>query len=562
MRPLLAARLAPLLLLFAAAITPRAYAAADWVYFRSGPVEVWTNGDGDPARRVLTHFDQARWLLARILGKTELTPLWPVRIVVLKPEKKTVHRTPTAFRLSRESYAAALSAKDEIPAAWTEAFLRALIDEDVKPMPAPFEKGLVAALSTMRAEASSITAGAPPPVSGRNRDWARMHLLAINPEYAGRVRVFFSVLQQGAPLDSAARNAFDKSEPEFNKLIDDYFAAGVFAPQQISGKPLNPQRDYRSYPGHPARAELLIADALEGEPAQAAYRALLNSRPTSEAFEGAGLFAESIAKDSESARAWYHYALAEKDLEKSRAALRKAMDLNPRWAAPHARWAAGESDPVRRAIVLKKAGELDPRATATWIALAEAQQQVKDFNAANQSWRLAERSVSDPAARSAIEKRRLEYEQQRLDLEAAERRRKEEEKRRELEDLKQKALADIRAAEKRANAGDASADPNRKVVEWWDGPAGDTAEGKLERVGCATSTKAPTLLVIRNAKGGGLLQLRIIDAGKIGISGGSSGLAALACGPQRPPRAVKVQYEPKPDPRLSTAGNVQSIEFQ
>ena len=530
-------------------------AAADWVYFRSGPVEVWTNGDDEPARRVLTHFDQARWLLAKILGRAEIAPLWPIRVMVIKPGQTSArYRTPS-LRLSRDAYTAALGSKDPIPVQWTEDLLRALIADDVKPLPSQYESGLVAALSTMHAEMSRITAGEPPPSNRRDRDWARMHLLALDPVYAGRVRVFFGVLQQGAPVDSAARNAFDKSEEELEKLVDRHLAAANFQTFDISGKALNPQRDYRSFPGHPARAELLLADLLSGAGADAAYRALLNTRPTAEAFEGAGMFAEAIAKDSESARAWYRYALEQQDLEKSRAALRKAMELNPRWAAPHARWASTEADPTRRAIVYKKAAELDPRITANWIALAEAQQDAKDFKAANQSWRMAERSASDPAQRESIEKRRLEYEQLRLDLEAAERRRQEEEKRRELEELKQKALADIRAAEARANAGGPGLDPGKKVVEWWDGPAEAPVNGKLMRVDCLNG---PARLVVRDAKGR-LTQYQVIDPAKVAISG--TGQLTLSCGAQQPPRAVRLQFEAKPDPKLGTVGNVLTIEF-
>ncbi len=527
--------------------------AADWIYFRSGPIEVWTNGDDDPARRVLAHFDQVRWLLSRTLGRPEVTPLWPVRIVVLKPDKTSARYRTANLRLSRDAYTGAIDAKDSIPAQWTADLLRALIHDDVKPLPAPYETGLIAAISTMRVDSSRITSGEPP--SDRNRDWARMHLLALDPTYAGRVRVFFSVLQQGAPVESAARNAFDKSEEDLDKLVDDYLAAGRFETFQISGKALNPERDYRSFPGHPARAEVLLADILTGPSAQTAYRALLNSRPTAEAFEGAGMLPEAIAKDSESARCWYAYALAEKDLEKSRAALRKAMELNPRWAEPHARWASGEADAVRRSIVYKKAAELDPRATPYWIAAAEAQQEAKDFVAANQSWRMAERSATDPAERAGIQRRRLEYEQRKLDLEAAERLRAAEEKRRELEDLKQKALADIRAAEARANAG-LKLDPNQKVVEWWDGPAGVSVIGKLERVDCI---KGPARLLVRDSKGR-LSQYKVNDPAKVAITG--AGQLTLACGPQQPPRAVKLQVEAKPDPKLATAGNVMMIEFQ
>jgi hypothetical protein len=528
-------------------------AAADWVYFRSGPIEVWTNGEDDPARRVLVHFDQVRWLLAKTLGKPEVTPLWPVRILVVKPDKTSArYRTPN-LRLSRDAYTGGLNSKDPIPVQWTVDFLRALIRDDVRPLPAPYENGLIAAMSTMRVEASRITAGEPP--ADRNRDWARMHLLALNPEYAGRVKVFFAVLQQGAPGDSAARNAFDKPEAELEKMVDEHLAGGRFETYPISGKAVNPERDYRSYPAHPARAELLLADVLNGAEAQAAYRALLNSRPTAEAFEGAGMLAEAVAKESESARLWYRYALEEKDLEKSRAALRKAMELNPRWAEPHARWASTETDAVRRSIVYKKAAELDPRATPYWIALAEAQQDAKDFSAANQSWRMAERSVSDPAEREKIERRRLEYEQQRLDLEAAERRRKEEEKKRELAELREKELANIRAAEARANAG-SKFDPNKKVVEWWDGPTGKPVTGKLERVDCLNG---PARLVIRDTKGR-LSQYKVNDPSKVAITG--AGELTLSCGPQKPARALRLQFEEAPDAKLATVGNVLLIEFQ
>jgi hypothetical protein len=527
--------------------------AADWTYLRSGPVEVWTNGDDEPARRVLAYIDQVRWLLAKTLGRPEVTPLWPVRIMVVKPDKTSARYRTTNLRLSRDAYTGGLVSKDPIPVQWTVDLLRALIHDDVKPLPAPYENGLVAAMSTMRADMSRITAGEPP--SERTKDWARMHLLALDPNYAGRVRVFFGVLQQGAPVDSATRNAFDKSEEDLEMMVADYLAAGKFETFQISGKALNPERDYRPLEGHPARAELFLADLLTGGDAQSAYRALLNSKPTAEAFEGAGMLAEAIAKESDSARCWYRYALEEKDLEKSRAALRKAMELNSRWAEPHARWAAKESDPVRRAIVYKKAAELDPRATSSWIALAEAQQDAKDFKAANQSWRMAERSASDPAERASIERRRLEYERVRLDLEAAERRRLEEEKRQELASLKEKALADIRAAEAKANAG-SKFDPKQKVVDWWDGPAGVPVTGKLERVDCLNG---PARLVVRDSKGR-LTQYKVNDPTKVAITG--AGQLTLSCGPQRPPRGVRLQFEATPDPKLATAGNVLMIEFQ
>ena len=231
-----------------ALLTAVPLAAADWVYFRSGPVEVWTQGDDEPARRVLTHFDQARWLLAKTLGRAEIAPMWPIRLMVVKPDKTSArYRTPS-LRLSRDAYTAGLGSKDPIPVQWTEDFLRALIADDVKPLPSQYESGLIAALSTMHADMSRIKAGEPPPLNRQDRDWARMHMLALDPVYAGRVRVFFGVLQQGAPVDSAARNAFDKSEAELENVVDQHVAAGRFETFDISGKPLNPSRSFFHLP--------------------------------------------------------------------------------------------------------------------------------------------------------------------------------------------------------------------------------------------------------------------------------------------------------------------------
>ena len=53
--------------------------------------------------------------------------------------------------------------------------------------------------------------------------------------------------------------------------------------------------------------------------------------------------------------------------------------------------------------------------------------------------------------------------------------------------------------------------------------------------------------------------LRFRDPGRIVITGG--GEHALGCGAHKPQR-VTIEYFPKPDARLTTAGEVASIEFQ
>ena len=172
------------------------------------------------------------------------------------------------------------------------------------------------------------------------------------------------------------------------------------------------------------------------------------------------------------------------------------------------------------------------------------------------AWRSAELAAPNEAERAAIEKRRRDYEQRRHDLEAAERKRQEEERARELQKLKDEALASIRAAELKASAKEQPADPNRKVVEWWEGPKAEgSVRGKLERVDCL---RGPARLVIRDAQGK-VSQYLITDPGKVVISGG--GEQAMGCGPQKPPRAVKIEFSPKKDAKQGTEGEVMTIEF-
>ncbi|MEZ5351455.1 MAG: hypothetical protein R2762_02375 [Bryobacteraceae bacterium] len=518
--------------------------AADWSYFRSGPVEVWTDGDEDTARSTLASFDQLRYWTARILGRDEIEPLWPVRLMVLKKpgERRTAH-----LELKRDAYTALLGAKDRVPVTWMADYARILLHDDAKVMPRHIEDSLIALLSTMEVTNSRILLGKPP--GNPDRDFARMHLFLVDPDWAGRSRVFFSNLQQGAPFDTAYRNAFEKTEKEVEAEVDSYFRAGRFEPQQVSGKALNADRDYRERPGEESRAMLLLAD-VAGD--AKAYTAILNATGKNpDAFEGAGMLLEATQNGSESARAWFRYAVQEKDVEKARLALRKAIDLNPRWAAPHAHWAELETDAGRKVPPLRKSTELDPRNIAYWIALAQAQSDAKDFAGAARSWRSAEIAAPDQKSRAAITAQRKAYDQLRYELEAAEKRRIEEERQRELERLKQEALANIRKAEQKANAGDTPVDPAQKVVEWWDGPKPDVVvTGSLDRIVCGRGANAPAQWSVRDSAGK-LHSFRVPDPSRLAIVGAAQ--VSLGCGLQKPPRRVRVEAR--------KSGEVLTVEF-
>jgi hypothetical protein len=151
------------------------------------------------------------------------------------------------------------------------------------------------------------------------------------------------------------------------------------------------------------------------------------------------------------------------------------------------------------------------------------------------------------AARAAIE-------QQRLDYEAAEKKRQAEEDARDIERLKTEARAEVHALEKKYNNGAPQTDP--KAVPWWDGPhPGGKLAGTLKQVDCI-GKQARLVMEGDDRK---TIRLLVTDPARVAING--PGQTTLGCGAQKPRRVV-VEYFPKVDSRLATAGEVASIEFQ
>ncbi|MFN7921251.1 MAG: hypothetical protein U0Q16_14215 [Bryobacteraceae bacterium] len=115
--------------------------------------------------------------------------------------------------------------------------------------------------------------------------------------------------------------------------------------------------------------------------------------------------------------------------------------------------------------------------------------------------------------------------------------------------MKNEALLAVRRAEMKANEKNAPANPERKVVEWWDGPkAAQTVTGTLERIDCVRN--GPAKWVVK--EGAKLHSFVVADPSKVAILG--SGELTFGCGPQRPVRKVKVEAGAK--------GELLTVEFQ
>ena len=516
---------------------------------------VYSAAGNDAGRQALNHLEQLRYTLGQLLGVQELQSAWPIRLFLFESPGAARTYGAGGFRLTRGGWAGHIGKGEPIPSA---SVTRILLDANTAQMPEEIERGLVAVFSTFEADNTIVTLGLAPPPNQRTRDWARMHLLAVSPEYASRARVLFSNLQQFPDYLAAYRNAFQKSPDEIEQLVDAYVAAADFRPRQFGGATINPDRDFYPRRVDPPAIETALADLLEGPAAAAAYERVVAAHgPYADALEGLGRYAEAVEAGSKSARCYVEYARRVDQPAEAARAYSRAIQLNPRWSGPYVAMAETALNSAVKAQRLAKAVELEPRRTDLWRELAETHESLKDFDAAAKAWAGAVRSAATEEQRESLRQARLAVEQRRADHAAGQRRQEVEARARELQRLKDEMMASIQAAERLANADDPAAPEGRTVVEWWDDPRPkQRLEGVLGRVDCPRGV----LVLVLTLPDGGSARLVARDPRQIVILGG--GEKTLACGAQDPAPKVAIEYFEQTDAALQSAGDVAAIEFR
>jgi len=538
-----------------------------WIALKSGPFEVFSSAGEKPAREKLMFLEQFRETLRVITGKDEMRLVWPVHLIISKGAPPDGGKFP----LGRDARMVSLSDAVGFSRDSLKELARILLHENTHRLPPDVEQGLIELVSTVQVDGPRITLGAPVPEAERSRGWALLHLVTVNPEYAARARVMISNLEQSGDFEAACHNAFEKTAAQINQQVDAYLKAGNFGTGSISGRALSITRDMKpvqlgSEDARLAEADLLLANGHAAE-ASAAYKALHGP----EASEGLALLALNDQKDnvarmglqdaidahSTSARAWFELGRLESDAMD----LKKASELNPRWADPY--FELADLDPAidkehleERAALLKKAANLDPRNIAYWEALAKTYIAAKDFGEAQKAWAGAEHAAASDEEREGIHQARLQVEEKHFDYDASERKRLADEREADLQRVKSQSEAAIHAAE---DASRKRLNPNGvvppKPEAWYQGGAtGPSVQGVFARLDCMGNQAR---LVIQVADGK-TVQLLVPDPTNINTGGDEK---ALACGPQKQPRQVVVHYTAKPDTKLHTAGEATAIEF-
>lgn len=447
-----------------------------------GPFEVYTDRDQGKARETLNQLEQLRWAFSYFTGKSEPKSTFPIRIV------RAGQATSPRLEAVSDGWRGYLGPKDGLDREWSAQIVRLLIEGNLGRMSQAIEDGLVAVLSTAEVSGTHLILGQPP--VEQNLDWARMHLLMTRDEYRGRVRVYIANLEKGVDLDVASRNSLGKSSARIDEEAKAHLAAKVVPTFDLSGKPLNANRDFT--PRVPDEEVMRRVLAEKSHPETAMGR-----------FDAGDVTA--------------------------------AMKIQPEWGAPYREAARKETEAGRKAGLLKKAAELSPRDFGLWVEFAELMTEYERWVDADKAWAQALRAAATTEQRETIQARRRDLTDKRLEAEENARREAKLAEEREIQRLKNEAIASIQAAERKANEGK-SLDPAAKVHEWWDGPQPEAKlTGTLVRVDCRGGRFS---LAIQAQ--GKMVTLAVSDPKALVVTGGDN--ATLGCGVQKPARPVEIEY--------------------
>ena len=544
-------RLACNLLVGLGFLLPVCSGRSTWTELNIGPFYVDVEGDTPSARTVLTQLEQVRWVLENLLEAKDLVALWPIRILLTKSVPPS-----SDFVSQNGQYLFAIAPGQPAPLAQVA---KLLIDSNTPRLPNEAESGLLQLFSSLEAHGSHVTWGGPVPQP--DLAWARMQLFATKPEYAGRFHILVSNLRDNSSLSVAERNAFGKDPALIEKEAQSNLESHSWQAVPVSGRPLDPKRDFGEHAVESPAIGVFMADlqlqVVDRKAAQTAYKTAIEAggQPAALGYEALAhlatlnkedpkpLLDEAIHAGSRSAPVYLAAAEVALPVD-TMPLLKRAEQLNPRWAEPLMQEVEQITDFAKSEELLKKAALLSPRTAAIWETLAELQLAEGHVAAAQGTWLRAENAADGEAERDRIHKRKMESEDKRLD--AAEEERRQARLAATADDRRaQTSEADrIHRAEERANQAldaEAGGDKPGSVVDWSDLNKVQKLQGKLTRVDCLSGAKRLSI----TAADGKTVELSLRQ---------TSQSAALSCGKQQPPRKIAVSY--------SAAGEVIQLSLQ
>jgi hypothetical protein len=536
-------------------------ADAKWIKARLGPFESISDDGRHSATQALSQFAQFSFALGTVMGKPDLQLDPPLRIVVFKNAQDLRAECPEPITIGRDRLMACTTSEGQLPQGLLRELTRTLLENNFNRMPAPIEGALETFFSTVQSTAVHVTWGAPPPQNDRTRDWAMLHRIITQPDFADKARIYLHNLSTGADKALAGRNAFGEDAAKFDADTDRYYAAGVFNTSVAPNRPLNPDRDFKTTFLTSDEGELIHADLLTAKSAATYQELLAAGKHVAEDNEGLALLAMRD-KDTAKARTYMEaarkagtrnfvaltqYAAMEPDAARAETILKEALTIDSKYAPAH--WALGQKldDPARRMAEWKQAVNLAPRNYEWWAQYAQLCVDQKQFAEAGRAWVAAAQAAPDVQHREQYLSARELIGTQRLDAEDAERRKEAAAKSAEMDKLKADARREIAEMEARANTRPLTPAEAARTVDWFDDSRSEKAAGMLTRVDC--SGKQVRLSV--KSDEGRTATFLVPDLQQFEIKSGET----LTCGVQKPRRviiSVKPPDKDKPTAKSST----------
>jgi hypothetical protein len=259
---------------------------ASWIRFTSGPTEIFSSAGTKDGRETLVKFEEFRHALGQVLGNNDLQLPLPIRVLLFKTGAP---QTPEPVVRGRDQYNMCPHRRPGDPQRSVRAPYAVVPGYQYGAhagAPGARPGGL---FSTIQVNGIRITLGEPP--QHPDMDWARVHLLAVDPEYYGKLRVLTYNLRKGVDEDAAFRNAVGKTPEQIELQAQSHLAEGRFQVTSISPLPMSPA-DFPERSVDPAAAQLALADLLLGDPSRTIYRELIAQKTrVAEAWEGLGMLA-------------------------------------------------------------------------------------------------------------------------------------------------------------------------------------------------------------------------------------------------------------------------------
>lgn len=548
-------RLACRLAAIAGLFLPAVFARDRWNELNIGPFYVDFQGDEGAARADLDDLEQLRWVLGGLLESKDLPSLWPIRLILTRNYKQT------GRVVSQNGQFILLSAPGEkLPLGEIAGIL---LDANTPRLPADAESGLRKLFETLEAHGSRVSWGGPVPKP--DLAFARMQLFATKFEYTLSFHVFVSALKSGSGIRVAEQNAFGKSPDTLEKEAAAQLAAARWEAATVSGRPLDPKRDFGVHQVDGAYVGAYIASSiLNSDPkaAEAMYKAAVENGGAAMplGYEGLAAIAKREGQDSRSqledamragstSAPVYVEAAANRPPAEALPLLKKAAVFNPKWSEPVYQQAELEENPAEKERLLKTALALEPRRTEIWIELAQLQTTDGHAASAQGSWLRAEDSAATVEEKERIRNMRVSSEEERLNAAENERRTEREAAHREDQRAQDAELARIKAAEQRANQRlDESAESAKpeNPVPWDDTLSKKTIKGVLTKTECV---KGGARLSVKDSAGHTvMLLLRNPEDQGVNCAGTVS------------PRRVSLSYVLEADENLHTVGRVLSVQ--